>query len=170
MQPGPHGAWRNAKRVCDLGAGKPDVVVHDEDSALLGGQPPEGSFELVAQFDGLMRVISRWTDIGVGDQPKPWLPTPRVPRFGITGVDEQAVKPRLEPIVIAQAAKFPPRRQECLLDRVLCSTRVAKDPICDEVQAVTELKHERREGIPISPLRSVDDVPVHGDSCDVYRV
>src|SRR3954451_4032084 len=140
MQPGPHGAWRNAKRVCDLGAGKPDVVVHNEDSALLGGQPPEGSFELVAQFDGLMGVISRWTDVGVGDQPKPRLPTLGVPRFGIARVDEQAVKPRLESIVIAQAAKFPPRRQECLLDRVLRPTRVAKDPIRDGVEAITELK------------------------------
>jgi hypothetical protein len=51
-----------------------------------------------------------------------------VPNLGKARVYQQSVEPSLEAIVIAQAAQLAPGRQESLLDRVLSSTRVPKNP------------------------------------------
>ena len=46
----------NAESLGDLGQRKAEVVVEDQDGALLDGEPSEGALELVAVFDGQVLV------------------------------------------------------------------------------------------------------------------
>jgi hypothetical protein len=52
VEPGLGGPERDVEAVGHLGQGEPQVVVQDEDGALVGRKPPEAPLELVAIVDG----------------------------------------------------------------------------------------------------------------------
>src|SRR6185436_17349542 len=117
-------ARREAEHVRDLVTRVTEVVVKNEDGALLRRERPESSLEFVANCDQNLCVVGGWPRVEIGDQPKTRLPARGVPNLGVARVDQQPVQPRFQAIVIAQVAQLPPRVQERLLDRVLRSTRV----------------------------------------------
>ncbi len=80
-----------------------------------------------------------------------------------TGVDEQSMKPGIEPVRVAQRGQVPPGSDEGLLDRVSGELVVAEDEARSRVQARDGRAGERRKGVMIAPLRSFDETSlVHG--------
>lgn len=64
----------------------------------------------------------------------------------VTGIHEQPVEPWREALRIAEPGEFAPREEECLLDRILGTLDIAKDPIRDCVAQVAVQVDERGEG------------------------
>jgi hypothetical protein len=86
---------------------------------------------------------------------------PTTPRFGIAGVDEDPMEPRLEPIQVAERRELPPHLDEGYLDRVLCEVGVAQDPVRDEDAAVADLTNQGAERFLVTLLCSVHDRSQH---------
>lgn len=78
--------------------------MHREYCPLLTGQSTERSLELIAERHADLSVIGGRDDLQVGDHPQTGLPAARVPELGEARIDQQAIEPRLQAIVIAQAA------------------------------------------------------------------
>ena len=94
--------------VRHLGDRKPEVVVEDQDGALLDGEPPEGPFEQVAVVHGQVLVGAvRARD---GKDPQALGPPLATPGLGVARVGEDAVEPRLEAGRVAQGAELGARR------------------------------------------------------------
>ncbi len=80
-----------------------------------------------------------------------------------TGVDGQAVQPRIEPVGVAEAPQVAPGADQCLLDRVAGELRVPKDQASGRVQPREGRVDEFGEGVMIAPLRASDELSlVHG--------
>jgi hypothetical protein len=56
MHAGLHGPYGDAKPNRHVGQWKPEVVVEDQDGALLDGEAPEGALQLVSILDELVVV------------------------------------------------------------------------------------------------------------------
>jgi len=56
MHAGLHGPDGDAKSNRHIGQWKPEVVVEDQDGALLDGEPPESTLELVPMLNELVVV------------------------------------------------------------------------------------------------------------------
>ena len=137
------------------------MVQHD-DGALLQRQLAERSLELIALSECPLDVIDML--VVVGDYPKPPLPAPDAPNLGAAGVDQEREQPRFESLWVAQAWKLAPGDQERLLDSVLCSCRVAQDPIRDGVEPIAKAIDKRGKRLLVLSLRAFDEVDVHGPS------
>ena len=109
-----------------LGDRKPEVVVEDQDGALLDGEPPEGALEQVAVVHGQVVVGAvRALD---GKDPRALVPPLATPGLGVARVGEDAVEPRFEAGWVAQGSKLGPGRDQGGLDGVLGQVDVAEDP------------------------------------------
>ena len=60
------------------------------------------------------------------------------------------MKPRLEPVEVAQGGELPPHLDEGHLDRVLGEVGVAQDPMRDEDAAVADLANQGAEGLLVA--------------------
>ena len=72
---GLHGPEGDTDANRHLGQRKPEVVVEDQDGALLDGEPPEGTLELVPVVDS--RVLVRPVHGLDGEEPDPFRPPRR---------------------------------------------------------------------------------------------
>jgi hypothetical protein len=54
-----------------------------------------------------------------------------------------------------------PRPNKCLLDRVLCAFRIAKDQPGDAMQAGIRRPHQVGERVVVARLRSFDELTLH---------
>jgi hypothetical protein len=158
----PDGAGRQVKDPADLIARKAHVVVQDDDGTLLERQLAERSLELIALSECPLHVIDMW--VVIRDDPKPSLPASDAPNLGAAGVDQEREQPRFESLWVAQARKLAPGDQERLLDGVLCSCRVAQDPIRDGVEPIAKAMDKRGERLLVLSLRAFDELDVHGPS------
>src|SRR6266545_2727075 len=86
---------------------------------------------------------------------------PFAPALSIAGAHEQAVRPRLPAVRVAQTGQIAPRLQECLLRRVTSDLGIARDAVCHPVEAVDRTSRERGERIAIALGRSLDECPLH---------
>ena len=78
-------------------------------------------------------------------------------------VDEQAVDPGIEPLRIAERRQVAPSPDQCLLDRVSRELVVPEDQPGCRVQPRDGRAGQRREGVMIASLRSLDETSlVHG--------
>ncbi len=142
--------------IGDFGYGQPEGVMEDENRALLRWKSPEAAVQLVA-------VVDRQERVGVGrsirlEQHDIGREVPSASRFGIAGVDEDAMEPRIEPIEVSQGRKLPPHLDEGHLDRVLGEVGVAQDPMRDVDAAVADLTNDGGEGLLVALSRSVHAV------------
>ena len=79
------------------------------------------------------------------------------------GIDEQSMEPAVEPVHVAQRGQVPPAPDQSLLDGVPRKVGVAEDQACGRVQARDGCAGQRREGVMIASLRSLDETSlVHG--------
>ncbi len=72
------------------------------------------------------------------------------------------MQPRAEALRVTQPREFAPGEEECLLDGVLRSIRVAKDPIRDRVAQVAVEVDEFGEGDVVALSRPFDQPRPHG--------
>ena len=123
---------RDPEVIGDLGHGQPEGVVEDEDRPLVRGKSPEPAVELIAIVDGQEPVgggrCVRLEQDDIGRE------APAPSGLRVTGVDEDPMEPRLEPIELAQRRELPPYLDQGDLDRVLGEVGVAQDPMRDEMQ------------------------------------
>jgi hypothetical protein len=142
-----------------LGDGETEVVMEDQDGALLEGEPTEGPLEHVAVVDGQVVVGA----VRPRDRKDPHAlgPTRATPGLGVAGVREDAMEPRLEAGRVTQGSELGPGRDQCGLDGVLRQVEIAEDPHRDPKAAVA---HHARQGVErfrVAPLRLADQLLVH---------
>ena len=133
--------------------------MEDKDRALVRWKPSEPAVELVAVVDGQGLVCGcRCIRFEQDDIRRELTATSG---FGVAGVDQDAVEPRVEPIKVAQRGQLAPHLDERYLDRVLGEVGVAKDPMRDEDAAVADLTNQRAEGLFVALSRLVHDRSQH---------
>ena len=128
--------------------------MEDQDGALLEGEPPEGSLELVAIVDrqevvAAIRVLSR-------QDPDRLRPSTAAPGLGVAGVGQDAVEPRLKSFGVTEGADFAPGRDEGRLNGVLGQVDVAQDPTRDRHASVANRPGKGVEGLLVTLLGLVD--------------
>jgi hypothetical protein len=145
--------------ICDLGHRKPEGVMEDEDGTLLRRKSPKAAVQLVTIVDGQELVdvggCVRLEQDDIGRE------MPATSRFGVAGVDEDPMEPRIESIEVAERRELPPHLDEGNLDRVLGEVGVAQDPMRDEDAAVTDLANQGAEGLLVALSRLVHDRSQH---------
>ena len=88
-------------------------------------------------------------------------PPPLPTRFGVAGVHDESIEPRIEPFGITQGRQVAPSSEECLLGRVLGAVMVAEDAVRQGIAAVDVVGGKHPEGIAIAAPRLPDEVDLH---------
>jgi hypothetical protein len=159
MEAGLCGPDGDSESFGHLRDGETEVVVENEDRALLDGEPSEGAFELVAMVHGQVLVgAGRWLD---GQEPDAFRPLPATPGLGVAGVGQNPMEPGLEAPVVAQGAELAPGRDERGLECVLRQVGVAQDPNRDRHASVSDQASQGFEGFAITLFRAVDQCFLH---------
>jgi hypothetical protein len=94
-------------------------------------------------------------------QPKVAALTSLAATLGVTGVDDEAIRPRLEAVGIPELRQVSPRRHEGVLRGVLGQGRVAQDPARHGVQAVSDAIDQQVERLFVAVHRSLDEPSLH---------
>jgi hypothetical protein len=137
-------------------------VGQHERSALLNGQLKKRALQLIAIEELAESILDgRLVDREDRDLERP---PSAAPDLVVTGVDEKAVQPGLEPIGFPKPAKIAPRPDECVLNGILRGIPVAKDSPRDRVQAVVCGGREGIECLVVAPLCALDELGRHGRS------
>ena len=144
-----------------VGQRHPEVVVQDDDRALLGSEPPERQVEQVAIGDERRHVGDRRSverqQLDLDRSP------PATSQDVDAGADDEAAEPGFEAIRIAKRREVPPGSDEALLDRVSRELVVPEDQAGRRVQPRDEHAGKHGEGVMIASLRSLDELSlVHG--------
>jgi hypothetical protein len=134
------------------------VVEHD-DRAVLQAQALERPLELLAEGDVGEGIPCSGQGVGEVDDGDAHAPV--APGLGTAGTHDDAVRPRLEPIRVAQRAQIPPDRDQRLLDSIFGGIGVAEDPAGDEEEAARNVASELLVRVAVAPLRSLDQRPAH---------
>ena len=144
-----------------VGQRHPEVVVQDDDRALLGSEAPERQLEQVAVGDDGCHVGHRRSvDRQQLDLDRPAASTSEDVD---AGAEDETAEPGLEAIRIAERRKVPPGSKEALLDRVSRELVVPEDQAGRRVQPRDEQAGKHGEGVTIASLRSLDELSlVHG--------
>ena len=134
--------FRRGRRRCRRSppAGCPAWWCRTKTARCCGRQPQERAIEGVP-------VVDRDRRVGAARSVDRQRPDPRCSIAGgaallVTGIHEQPMEPGREAFRIAQPRELAPGEEECLLDGVLGSFDIAKDPVRDRVA------HGRRPGRP----------------------
>jgi hypothetical protein len=130
-----------------------------EDRSVLRRQPADHPVHVVPirHVDGEV-AFGR----GLDDQlPHPWRTSGGASRLCVAGPHEQAMKPRLEPIRVAQLGKIAPGDEECLLDGILRPLDVADDAERNRVAAIALEVDELAEGSMVSSAGPLDQPHAH---------
>lgn len=144
-----------------LGQRHPQVVVEDDNRAAIRAEVPEGAIEEIAVDDVAAEVgDDRGVQRGQLDLSQP--PLAAAGKIH-AGVHEQPMEPGIEPVRVAQRWQVSPGSDHRLLDRVPCEVVVAEDQAGGRVQARDRPTGQRREGVMIASLCSLDETSlVHG--------
>lgn len=129
-----------------------------EDRALIRRQAPEGALELVAIVDR-QDVVLR--DRRVRKDPDGVRPSALTAQLGIAGMHEDPVQPSGESIGIAERGQVLPGSDDGLLDSVLGSVDVAKDPERDRHEPITSHARQAGECFLIAVLCELYECPLH---------
>ena len=153
---GPEG---HAELGGNLGERQAEVVVEDEDRALLQRQPPESALHRVTLEDGAVVVASRrligWEQSNVGR------PVATALGLSVACVDEEAPQPGVEAIDIPELRQLPPGEDERLLDGVFREPEIAQDPIRNREESIASGARQAGKGVLISGSRSLDEGNLH---------
>jgi len=156
------GPVRDAERLGHRHEGQSNVVMQDEDCALVEREPAEGLLQFVAIWERLDAVrLDGPLEREDADGGRP-LPIAR--RIRVTGVDEDPVGPGLEAVGLSQMRQLSPDGHEGVLQNVLGETRIAQDPPGDAEERSTDLVHQVRERLLVAPTGPLDEVSIHGSS------
>ncbi len=137
-------------------------MVQDDHRAVVDGQPPEPSFQLIAIDDGvdapgLHRLVSR-QEAQVGR------PRAGLAPLGVAGTHQEPIRPGLEAGRVAQGGKVTPDGQQRLLRGVLGEIGIAQDPERHRMEPIADGDGEAHECLLVAALRSCHEMDVHA-SC-----
>ncbi len=140
--------------------------MQDDDGSHLRGQPDEAAFELVAVRD--RRLVAgdrrkRAADVSEFDVDTM---APQPARLIDAGADEQAVKPCVEGLRVAQRGQITPGPDEGVLHRVLGLFDVPEDQPGGGVQPGDRGACQRGKGVMVAPPCSLHEIPLHGSPSD----
>ncbi len=159
VQAGLRGPDGDSESIRHLGDREPEVVVEDQDGALLDGEPPEGSLEQVAVVHG--QVFVRAGRARDGKDPRALGPSLATPGLGVARVGEDAVEPRLEAGRVAKRAELVPGGDQRALHGILGQVEVAEDPHRDRQARVADQARQGVERFRVAPLRLLDEFDLH---------
>jgi hypothetical protein len=147
----PGGPGRYADDLGDLGRGITQEVMEDEDRPLVGGQPPEPAFEQVTvgdgqQFVGRRRSVDR-------QHPKVGRTPTLARRLADAHIDEEALKPGVESVRIAEAPQVTPSDHQRVLQGILGAIDIPQDPMGDREETVAPNADQVDKRLPIPALR-----------------
>src|SRR6185503_18167198 len=109
-------------------------VPQHEDRALLWVEALEAALQLVAIGDR-QKLVGPAGQIGRQD-PKVGDEAALTRRLANAGTNDEAVKPRVEPIRIAESGQVTPSDHQRVLDGILGSVDIAEDPLRERVEPV----------------------------------
>ena len=161
MQARPDGPDRDPEHLGHVDRGEPEVVLQDEDSPLVRGEPLECPVEPIALGHGAELIGSDGPIRVVGEQPQGARCTLAALRLGRAGTDDDAVAPGFEAVGIAQSGQLVPDRDEGLLKRVLREVRVAQDAVGNRVQPPGADLDQRGERLLVSLRGPLDELSQH---------
>jgi hypothetical protein len=133
VEPRSRGAGRDTERLGDFGELVAEMVVEDDDGAMLGRELAEGGLELVARDDrgrhvGRFRSHAQHTNLGDVAS--------LAARLDVARVHDEPVEPGIESLDVTKRGQVAPGAQQRLLDSVLRPMRVAQDPVGEGVAAI----------------------------------
>jgi hypothetical protein len=131
-------------------------VGQDEGSPLLNWQLEERALELVT-IGHLTEAVLRYGLVQGPDRDLHWPPSSAA-YLVLARVDEESMEPGVEPVSVAKPAQVAPRSDERVLDGVLRSILIAKDPSRDRVKAVICGAREHIECLVVAPLSALDEL------------
>jgi len=152
-------AGRDAEQFGDLARRVAHEVVQGENRPLLRRKPPEPAFELIPEFDR-HQLVGRGRPIRRQD-PKVDNPTSFAGRLDDAKVDDEAPKPGVESIWIAEPSQVSPGDHQRVLQGVLSSIDVAKDSLRDREELVGAWADQVDVCRPISLCRRFDEITIH---------
>src|SRR5206468_10224327 len=88
-------------------------------------------------------------------------PVPPPAGFRVTGIDEEAVEPGVEPVRIAEAGQLAPGDHQCLLHRILGPVDVAEDSLSNREEPVRAGACQDAKGLPVAQLGLLDEIAIH---------
>ena len=138
--------------------------MQDDDESLVGIEMPEPARDLIAVCSG-HDVVARMWSIEPGQLDLDRSPA-GPPQLVVTGMDEQAVEPGIEPFGVTQAGEIPPGTDQGFLDGVLGPLGITEDEPSRCVETLDRGACERFEGVMIASLRSDHEFTLHGGLID----
>ena len=133
--------------------------MQDDEGPLLGLEPVEAAFELVA-VNQHRRVVADGRHVDRSKLDVDAM-TPEPARLIDAGADEQPVEPGVESIGGPQRGQVPPGTHERLLDGVLGLVGVTQDEPGGRVQPEDRGANQHGEGVMIAPARPFHEIQLH---------
>jgi hypothetical protein len=126
---------------------------------LFGREPPEPAFKLVSVGDrdklvGRCRSIDR-------QNPKVRHALPLSARVTDADVDQDPLKPGVEPVRIAEASQVTPGDHQRVLKGILGPIDVTEDPVRDREQAIGARTYQVDECLPVVALGRLHEFAIH---------
>jgi hypothetical protein len=135
-------------------------VVEHEDRPLFGRQPAEPTFQQVTVGDG-DQIVGSGRSVDRQD-PKVRGSTTLARRMVDADVDEEALKPRIEAVRIAEAPQITPGDHQRVLEGILGPIDIAEDTLCGREEVVLANADQVDIRRPIPVPRRLDEIAVHG--------
>ncbi len=153
------GSRRLAEHFGDLGGFVSDVVAKDEDRALLGDEPSEGTIQLVTIGDGEV-VIGRPRRVD-REHPNVGEPAPLTTGVGDADVRENAMDPGVESVRIAEVRQVTPGDHQRVLQGILGPIDFPKNPMSDREPSIPTGTHQVDECRLVAIPRGLDELSIH---------
>jgi len=132
--------------------------MQDDEGAMLGIEPIEGSLDEITLREVATRVATRrLIDVEHLDLDGA---TPTPARLIEAAVDQEAVEPGIEPVRITKSGQVSPGSHQGVLDRVARELRVPKDEARGGVQASSGCRRDQGEGVVIASSCPLDQRPL----------
>ncbi len=152
----------------DLGhpvEGKIEVDVKDEHGAVLHRKPAEPALELVPIGHRASPVIGHRL-VG-GEQREVRRPTMLPPPFGVTGTNQEPIRPGVETLRITELGQVLPDADQRLLGRVVRQVVIPEDLSGHGQEPITDLRGKGGERPLVTVLGSNHEVGIHPSSISV---
>ena len=130
----------------------------DEHRSLVGREPAERSIESISIVH--RRRLVRPAGSIDGQDPDVRVPGAHPARFRVTGIDEEALQPGVEPVRIAETGQLTPGDHQRLLNGVLGPSDIPEDPLGDRHEPVAVRPGQDGECIPVPLPRLLDEVAI----------
>ena len=153
------GSRRLAEHFGDLGGFVSDVMAKDEDRALFGDEPSEGTIQLVTI--GNAEVLVRRPRRIDREHPNVGESASLTTGVGDADIGEDAMDPGVESVRIAEVRQVTPGDHQRVLQGILGPIDFPKNPMSDREPRVATGAHQVDERRLVAIPRGLDELPIH---------